>query len=174
MNVALTGFMGAGKTTTGRRLARLIEAPFVDSDEEIVRRHGPIQEIFLRHGESVFRRYEAAILGELAAGGPHVIAVGGGAILDPQNRRRLRKGGVIVHLAITARTAWQRVSRRSHRPLLGPQADIDTVSALLAERATAYADCDVSIRVDGRSPAAVAQIIARWYRDQQIADAARP
>jgi shikimate kinase len=64
------------------------------------------------------------------------------------------------------------VAHRQHRPLLGIQPDLDTIGALLAQRAQAYADCDLSIRVDRRSPAQAATIIARWYRDQNL-EAAR-
>jgi shikimate kinase len=100
MNIALTGFMGAGKTTTGRRLARLLDLAFIDTDAEIERRHGPISDIFKVQGETEFRKIEATLIADLSRAGPHVMAVGGGAVLDAQNRHALRQGGVIVHLAI--------------------------------------------------------------------------
>lgn len=173
MNLALTGFMGAGKTTTGRRLARLLQMPFVDTDNEIERRHGRISEIFASQGEVAFRRLEAAVIAEFARAGPHVIAVGGGAVLDPDNRKRLRRGGAIVHLAISAESAWRRVVRRRHRPLLGEQPDLAKVTALLEARAKAYADCDLTIRVDHRTPLSAARVIARWYADQRADSVAR-
>ncbi len=172
MNVALTGFMGAGKTTTGRRLARLLGVTFVDTDAELERRHGPIGDIFAKHGEAEFRKLETALIAELTSGGPHVMAVGGGAILDEKNRRRLRRGGVIVHLAVSPQSAWRRVAHRRHRPLLGERPDLERVKALLEERASAYADCDLTIRVDHRTPIAAARIIARWYEDQGTGRAA--
>ena len=174
MNVALTGFMGAGKTTTGRRLARLLQLAFVDTDEEIERRHGAIGEIFASQGEASFRRLEAAVIAEFARAGPHVVAIGGGGVLDPINRQRLRRNGVIVHLAISAPSAWQRVSRRRHRPLLGERPDLATVTALLNARAAAYADCDLTIRVDHRTPLSTARIIARWYAHQRQGSLAKP
>src|SRR5579864_4278223 len=99
MNVALTGFMGAGKTTTGKRLSRLLGMDFIDTDAEIARRHGPIKEIFAMQGEQAFRRFEAAVIEEVVKAGPLVLAVGGGAVLDADNRKRLRNSGFIVHLA---------------------------------------------------------------------------
>ncbi len=166
MNVALTGFMGAGKTTTGRRLAKLLGLAFVDSDAELERLHGPISEIFNTRGEHEFRRLETNLIGRLSGAGPHIIAVGGGAVLDPANRQLLRRHGVIVHLAVSPTSAWRRVAHRKHRPLLGEHPDLAQVSALLASRAAAYADCDLTVRVDRRSPLGAARIIARWYEDQ--------
>ena len=166
MNVALTGFMGAGKTTTGRRLARLLGLAFVDTDAEIERRHGSIPDIFLARGEPEFRRLESTVLAELSRGGPHVIAVGGGAVLDAANRRRLRRGGVIVHLAVSPQSAWRRVAHRRHRPLLGDRPDLERITALMQAREQAYADCDLAIRVDHRSPLGAARVIARWYETE--------
>jgi len=166
MNLALTGFMGAGKTTTGRRLARLLGIAFIDTDAEIERRHGPISDIFKDHGETEFRKIEAAVIADLSRAGPHVLAVGGGAVLNAQNRRELRLGGVIVHLAVSAQSAWRRVSHRHHRPLLGEQPSLARVTALLEARAAAYADCDLTVRVDHRTPLGTARIIARWYDDE--------
>jgi len=166
MNVALTGFMGAGKTTTGRRLARLLDLDFIDTDAEIERRHGPISDIFKVHGEPEFRKIEAAVIAELSRSGPRVIAVGGGAVVDAQNRHELRQSGVIVHLSVSAHSAWHRVSHRRHRPLLGEQPSLATVTALLEARAAAYADCDLTVRVDHRTPLGTAKTIARWYDDE--------
>jgi shikimate kinase len=166
MNVVLTGFMGAGKTTTGKRLAKLLGLPFFDTDTELEARHGPISHIFGAQGELAFRRLESEVVAQITTRGPAVIAVGGGAILDPDNRTLLRHSSYIVHLAISARSAHRRVSRRRHRPLLGEAATLEMVSALLEAREKAYADCDLSIRVDRRSASEAAQIIARWYGDK--------
>src|ERR1700680_2730598 len=101
MNLALTGFMGAGKTPIGRRLARILNMPFVDTDLEIGREHGAIATIFAREGEASFRKYETDVLTQLQTRAPCVVAVGGGAVIAPENRALLRKSGVIVHLAIS-------------------------------------------------------------------------
>jgi shikimate kinase len=164
VNIAITGFMGAGKSTTGRRLAKLLGIPFVDTDAEIERAHGPITDIFSREGETQFRRYEAEVIERLSSDGPHVVAVGGGAVIDPANRAMLRRGGYIVNLALRPETAHKRVAHRSHRPLLGPAPSLEGLRALMQSRSAAYADNDLSIAVDSRTPQAVAHIIARWYR----------
>ena len=87
-HLALIGFMGAGKTTLGRELARLTHRPFVDTDEEIEKRFGPIGELFER-GEPEFRRIEEQIVAEALAGPTAVIALGGGAVLSEETQARL-------------------------------------------------------------------------------------
>ena len=171
MHVALTGFMGAGKTTVGRRLARMLRMPFADSDAEIERAHGDIKQIFEREGEAQFRLYERAALERLLSGTPHVIAVGGGAIVASENRALLRRSGVIVHLAISAEAAYRRVAHRTHRPLLGTKPDLTALRALFRCRASAYADNDFEVRAERRAPEAIARTISRWYR-ARIAGAA--
>jgi shikimate kinase len=167
MNVVLTGFMGAGKTVTGRRLAQLLRLPFIDTDAEIERRFGPVAQIFQTRGEAAFRRIESAVVEEAASAGPAVIAVGGGAVLDPKNRSVLRRRCYVVHLAVSSRSAYNRVARRRHRPLLGANPAYGTVAALLRQRAQAYADCDLVLHVDRKTPEQAAKIIARWYGDMQ-------
>ncbi|HZV80176.1 MAG TPA: shikimate kinase [Candidatus Binatus sp.] len=166
MNVALTGFMGAGKSTVGRRLARMLGMHFVDSDAQIVRDHGPISEIFAHDGEAQFRRWEHEVIARLAADSSQVIAVGGGAVLDPKNRRLLRDRGYIVHLSISPEAAYRRVAHRTHRPVLGETPTIDRIRELLEVRAAAYADNDFSITVEDSTAGRVAGTIARWYRDR--------
>ncbi len=161
--------MGAGKSTVGRRLAKLLALPFVDTDAEIARVHGPIEAIFAQHGEAKFREYEREALLQLAARAPCVIAVGGGAIVAPENRALLRAHGVIVHLDISAAAAHRRVLRRTHRPLLGATPEFSVVRTLLRQRAPAYADNDFSVAVEGKSPGAIAQLIAAWYNRSDTA-----
>ncbi|HEV2909450.1 MAG TPA: shikimate kinase [Candidatus Eremiobacteraceae bacterium] len=164
MNLALIGFMGAGKTTVGRRLARMTGMQFADSDAEITRVHGPIPEIFASRGETQFRAYEREALERLCARDACVIAVGGGAVLDEGNRALLRRRCLVVHLAISPEAAHARVAHRAHRPLLGEAPSLERVRTLLAERADAYAHSDLRIAVDDSTAGRVAGTIARWYR----------
>ena len=166
MNLALTGFMGAGKTTVGRRLARMIGMDFADSDAEIARVHGPISDIFASEGEARFRAYEREALERLCAADGSVIAVGGGAVVDSNNRALLRARCLVVHLAVSPAGAHARVAHRTHRPLLGEAPDLTRITTLLEERAGAYADNDLSINADGASPGKIAGAIARWYRER--------
>ncbi len=107
--------MGAGKSTVGAEVARLTERSLVDLDAEIERVHGSIPELFER-GEPEFRRLEEDMLAEVLAGEPAVVALGGGAVLSPKNRERLRDRAFTVHVDVDVEAAWERV-RGSDRPL---------------------------------------------------------
>lgn len=169
MHLWLTGFMGAGKTTTARRLGRILTLPVTDTDTEIEREHGPIADIFETAGEVEFRALETAAIAQLATGPATIVAVGGGAVLSAGNRAAMRASGTIVHLSITPAGALSRVAHRSHRPLLGPAPDLTTIERVMAARADAYADSDHCVYVDGRTPASVAHAVARWYRRRAAA-----
>ena len=164
MNVAITGFMGVGKTTAGKRLARILGLPFADTDAEIERAHGTISTIFECEGEARFRAYECDVIARLSEDGPRVIAVGGGAVVNAANRIALRRNGCIVNLSLKPETAYRRVAHRSHRPLLGAAPNVETIRNIMLERAEAYADNDLSIAADAKTPSAIAHIIASWYR----------
>lgn len=98
-NLVLVGMPGSGKTTVGRELAELSGKPFVDLDEEIVRRAGvSIPEIFASQGESAFRALEHEVLAEVCAGHGQVIATGGGAVLWSENRAAMRRTGWVCYL----------------------------------------------------------------------------
>jgi shikimate kinase/3-dehydroquinate synthase len=120
-HLALIGFMGAGKSTIGREVAALTERPFVDTDEEIEKRHGPIPDLFER-GEPEFRSIEELIVAEALAGPPSVLALGGGAVLSPRTQERLRAHAFSVWLEVEAEDAWRR-SRGSNRPLARSEED---------------------------------------------------
>jgi shikimate kinase len=130
-NLILVGMMGAGKTTVGRLLARRLKRPFHDSDEEIERRCGVrIPVIFEIEGEAGFRARERQVIDELCRLHGAVIATGGGAVLDPENRRRLASGGVVVYLHARTGHLWNRVRHDRNRPLLAtadPQARLESL-----------------------------------------------
>jgi len=132
-HLALIGFMGAGKSTLGRELARLTHRPFVDTDEEIEKRFGAIGELFER-GEPEFRRIEEQVVAEALAGPTAVIALGGGAVLSEATRQRLRRTAFVAWVTVDVETAWSRV-RDSGRPLARDRAQFER---LFEERATLY------------------------------------
>ena len=134
-HLALIGFMGAGKSTIGREVAERAARPFVDTDAEIERLHGPIPELFER-GEPEFRRLEEQIVAEALAGPPSVIALGGGAVLSEKTRERLRAQAFAVQVAVDLDAAWERV-RGSDRPLARDENDF---RRLFAERQGVYAE----------------------------------
>jgi shikimate kinase/3-dehydroquinate synthase len=132
-HLVLIGFMGAGKSTLGRELARLTHRPFVDTDEEIEKRFGPIGELFER-GEPEFRRIEEQIVAEALAGSTAVIALGGGAVLSEETRKRLRRTAFVAWVTVDLDTAWSRVGE-SGRPLAR---DRERFGQLFDERADFY------------------------------------
>src|SRR5947209_17099024 len=118
-SLVLVGMMGSGKTTVGRRLALRLGLPFVDVDQEIVEAAGmPIADIFARHGEAHFRDGERRVVARLLAGGPRVVATGGGAFMNEATRARMAENSISVWLKADLETLMRRVRRRLTRPLL--------------------------------------------------------
>lgn len=148
--IVLSGFMGAGKSTVGSRLADALGMTFVDLDAEIARRTGrSIPDLFRSEGEAAFRRHESAALQTVLAGAPAVVAVGGGALLAPENRALARRQGLVVTLAVSPEIAARRVASAPaavERPNF--DADADALAARHAARASAYADADLTIDTD--------------------------
>ncbi len=118
-NIILVGMMGAGKTTVGKLLAKQLGKAFIDSDEEIQRRTGvTIPHIFDVEGEAGFRVRECGVIEELLKQDDIVLATGGGAILNPQNRSMMKQNGVVVYLKSSVHDLWQRTRHDHNRPLL--------------------------------------------------------
>jgi shikimate kinase len=147
MRVVLTGFMGAGKTTVGRRLSELAGVPFIDLDERIERRFGAsVREIFARQGEPAFRAAERQELERALAPDPSVVATGGGTLTFPANLELARERGLVVWLHPTFATLARRVGGlgKSDRPLFR---DEEQAFALYRERLSAYAGADLTVDV---------------------------
>jgi shikimate kinase len=118
-NFFLVGLMGAGKTTVGRTLARRLKCDFVDSDHEIEARTGVrIATIFELEGEAGFRAREEDIISELVKRPGIVLATGGGAVLSPRTRQRLREHGTVIYLRASVEDLWRRTRHDRNRPLL--------------------------------------------------------
>jgi shikimate kinase len=119
--VVLVGMPGAGKSSVGRRLAKRLDRPFVDADDELVRRSGrTVRDWFAGEGETAFRAAESALLADLlSAPGPSIVAAGGGVVLDPANRELLRERATVVWLRAGVPYLLSRVlQKQDHRPLL--------------------------------------------------------
>ena len=137
--IALVGPRGSGKSTVGRLLAAALGREFADSDGEIESRDGrPIPAIFAADGEAGFRAIEAGVVAALLDRGPLVLATGGGAILDPETRRRLREAGEVVYLHADAATLHTRTAGDPNRPALTDLPAEEEVAAVLAVREPLY------------------------------------
>ena len=151
-NLFLVGPMGAGKSAVGRQLARTLHLDFVDSDEEIESRTGvDIPFIFEKEGEAGFRKREAAVIGDLSLQEGIVLATGGGAILDPQNRNHLGARGFVIYLHTSVDQQLSRTRKGRDRPLLQTDDPRAVLEALMAIREPLYREiADMTVDTDSR------------------------
>lgn len=164
-NLALVGFMGSGKSTVGRLVARELGLTFVDTDEAIEVRTGRrISEIFSMEGEPVFRGYEREVVAELVNQEGLVIATGGGLVCQPGNMEVLKSGALVVCLWAAADTIWERVRMQTHRPLLQVADPRGEVERLMALREPFYRESDVLVNSGLRSLREVAAQVAHHFR----------
>jgi shikimate kinase len=145
-NIVLVGFMGTGKTTIGKTLARLLQWSFVDTDRLIEDKENlAVSEIFRRHGENYFRSIEKGIVRTVSQEGRQVIAAGGGVMLDAENVENLKKNGILVLLTASPETIMKRTGG-ARRPLLNVDTNrIEEIKRLLAERDVSYRKADVIV-----------------------------
>lgn len=143
MHVALIGLMGSGKTTVGRRAAKLLDRPFVDADEAFIPRYGrTVADVFAAEGEAGFRELESKLLEEvLAVATPVVLGCGGGVVCVEANRRRLAQPDVhVIWLQAEPAFLASRIEQKADRPLLGDDDPRAVLERLHAERAGWYAE----------------------------------
>lgn len=157
--IVLIGFMGAGKSSAGRTLARITGFPRFDTDEMISARLGlTIGEIFETFGEGKFRDAETEAIRELSGNTSAIIVTGGGIVLRPENVALLHERGILVHLAADEETLFRRISRRPNRPLLRTENPRATLSELLRVRLPLYrAAGDVQVDTSHRTHDEVAE-----------------
>lgn len=152
--ILLVGMMGVGKSTVGLALARRLGWAYLDSDEQVMLRTGrTVPELFAEQGEAAFRAEERRALVEaVASGGPAVVSVAGGAVLDPDNRACIGSAGTVVWLRAAVATLASRVGTGEGRPLLGEE-PAAALALLYEERRPLYAGlADVVVDVDDVTP----------------------
>jgi shikimate kinase len=162
-NIFLVGPMGAGKTTVGKRLAEVRGMTFADSDHEVESRTGvDIAYIFEKEGEAGFRKRERQVIAELTAGHNLVLATGGGAVLEPENRQALSSRGFVVYLRATIDHQLRRTGHSDNRPLLQTPDKRGVLEELFTIRDPLYREiADLVIDTDGRNARVLAQEIER-------------
>ncbi len=165
-NIILTGYMGSGKTTVGRSIAKLLEYTFVDTDEMIEeQQHRSIGDIFSTDGEQMFRKLETALLKQLLAERREhlVISTGGGMPMRTENQKLLSQLGKVVYLRARPETIYSRIQGDMTRPLLQCKNPMKRIEEMLAERSPLYEEGALFIvNVDELSPSeAASEILAK-------------
>ncbi len=166
--IVLVGLMGVGKSTVGRRLARRLGLPFVDSDSAIEDAAGGAStaEIFDLYGEVEFRDGERRLVARLVEGERRVIATGGGAFVDPATRRLLKERAVTVWLDAPVEVLAERTGRRDTRPLLRDGNRAETLARLDRERRPNYAEADIHVRSGSGAHGDVVDAIVEALRER--------
>jgi shikimate kinase len=169
--ICLWGFMGVGKTTVGRILARQKEARFVDLDEQVEVETGKsIREIFAGGGEASFRGLEMQAMDRIlrsATPPPIVVALGGGALVVESARALAKRSAYVVTLEADAAELLERTSASSQRPLLDhptKEERASAIQALLSKRRRAYIDVHDTLSTQGLDAKEVARRLAAWWQ----------
>jgi shikimate kinase len=164
-NIVLVGFMGAGKSAAGRRVAERLGYRYVDMDAAIEERTGlTIPQLFEREGEPRFRERERDLVGELAGRSRLVVSTGGGVVLNPLNIAAFERQGVVICLTADLDTILARIGSETHRPLLAGGDRREKARALLEKRKPFYDAIRHQIDTSNLTPDEVADRILELYR----------
>lgn len=170
-NLLLAGFMGTGKSTLGRWLARAWQRPFIDTDEQVERLAGKsIATIFAQDGEAAFRAFEREVVTSQLPSHGAVIACGGGLVIPEGMGALVASKGVLVTLFASPEAVMRRTGGRDHRPLLAGEDAQEKIRQLMAAREQAYLACGAAVYTDGRTLQELAGAVARIYR-RELGDA---
>ena len=173
-NIILVGFMASGKSHVGRVLSERTGLTLVDADAVIVERAGKsIEQIFADDGEEAFRLVEREVIADLCQGTGQIISAGGGAFIDPDNRRAMLAGGTVFCLQARPETIYQRLradddSGQAVRPLLSGPDPLGRIRELLDQRAKAYGQAHHCIDTDELTPEKVAErVVTASIKEQR-------
>ena len=168
-NIYLAGFMGTGKSTIGKELARVMGRKYIDVDQELERIHGcSVSQIFARHGEEWFREKEYELCSELAKTSNRVVATGGGTLLNPKIFELFKESGIIICLYTQRDTLIERLERNDKRPLLQQTDNLpEKVDKLLEERRSLYDKIKIRIDTTSYTPLETAKRIVDLLKTRQ-------
>ncbi|MGM9991275.1 MAG: shikimate kinase [Candidatus Bruticola sp.] len=168
-NIYLVGFMGTGKSTIGRELARVMGRKFIDIDQELEKRHGgSIPSLFKEHGEKWFRDKEEELCLELAKSTNRVVATGGGSLLNPVNFAAFQNSGLLICLYTQRDCLIERLGRSERRPLLQNTDNLgERVDQLMQERRYLYERIKIRIDTTNYTPLETAKRIAELLNTRQ-------
>lgn len=144
--IVLVGLMGCGKTSVGKRLAKELNIPFIDLDNQIENMANmSITEIFANRGEAYFRQLELTEIKKTLNGAPLVLATGGGAFINEEIRALIKEKGISVWINADLNTLLERVSRRNTRPLLENGNKEEILKELIDKRYPIYEQADITV-----------------------------
>jgi shikimate kinase len=169
-HIALVGFMAAGKSTIGKRLARKLKCAFFDVDDLVVADHGAVSDIFYNEGEAAFRGYERSALERvLSEGDPGVVALGGGALTLDENQKLLKKRAYRVFVKVSPEQVLERLRHSPNvRPMLGPTPSLSKIRELYVKRMPHYAHADHVVEADDLNTSQVVDDIIEWLHKKKI------
>ena len=157
MNIVFIGFMGSGKSSTSKYLAKLLKRKVFSTDQLIVKKEKrSIARIFSEEGEPYFRKLEERTVAQIANKKNIIIDCGGGIVLNPKNIKRLKKNGILIYLKTSPEWIWRRVLKTKRRPLLSVENPQKKIRELLKRRKSLYAQANVTIVTDAKTPGQVA------------------
>lgn len=153
-NIALIGMMGSGKTTVAEELHKLLPGyALVDIDKEIEKGSGrKIPELFLKFGEAHFRALENEKIRKFSNNTDQIIALGGGAFENEENRKLLLKNCTVIYLKASAQEIYNRIKNEFHRPLLRKNFSVERIDEIMKKREVNYKKADFMIVTDGKTP----------------------
>ena len=168
-NIVLVGFMGTGKTTTGRIIARRLGMDFADMDRILEERENKsISDIFDKNGEPYFRSLERGLVKELSKKTGMVIAAGGGVVLDSENIADYSGSGLVVCLKASSKVILDRVSSEKHRPLLESRDKSEKILEILESRKSLYNAISCSVDTTNLTPADVVEKVICCARKKGV------
>ncbi len=168
MNISLIGMMGSGKTAIGKLLVfKMFGYSFIDTDDEIIRlKKCSINDIFEKYGENYFRELESKVLNDILKYQNQVISTGGGIILSDNNLSLLLDKSIVIYLAASAETLYERVKNSKERPLLNNTIDMkQKITSLLNKRLPIYNKAHFTITTDGKNPDIIVNEIIRELKE---------
>ena len=160
-NLFLIGFMGCGKSTMARLLAKKTGKKLIEMDETIEAEAGiSINEIFAKYGETYFRDLETDLIRRIAKEGNAIVSCGGGAVLREENISVMRENGKIVYLSATPQTIYDHIHEQTNRPLLNGNMNVEYIGQLMEKRLPIYEKAaDVTVCVDEKEKNTILELI---------------
>jgi shikimate kinase len=169
-HIFLTGFMGSGKSTIGKKLATRLQVKFIDTDDRIeFSQKVEIKDIFINKGEPTFRKYEESMLDKIISKeNSAVISLGGGTLLSDINQKKILSSGLLIYIKSAPTEIWNRIKHSTRRPLLRKDGEewtrqmyLDRISDLMKDREQGYNQAHLVLDRDGKELDEIVEVLLR-------------